>query len=138
MFLRHFVRRELRQGQIAALFLGYFETIQVTRSALMKEFSFSKNALKALSVIGRLIAEDAEVLLGGEAQINLVKGKGRNEDEGYNEMAVDYFKSAWTNPTFSSRQVVESFGHTFDSTHRKCASRMIDLAAATRAHLKRS
>lgn len=138
MFLRHFVRRELRQGQIAALFLGYFETIQVTRSALMKEFSFSKNALKALSVIGRLIAEDAEVLLGGEAQINLVKGKGRNEDEGYNEMAVDYFKSAWTNPTFSSRQLVESFGHTFDSTHRKCASRMIDLAAATRAHLKRS
>ena len=138
MFLRHFVRRELRQGQIAALFLGYFETIQVTRSALMKEFGFSVNALKALSVIGRLIAEDADVLLKGEPEIRLIKGKGRNKDEVYNEMAVGYFRSAWMNPTFSPRQVVGGFGHAFDSTHRKCASKMINLAASTRAHLRRS
>lgn len=138
MFLRHFVRRELRQGQIAALFLGYFETIQVTRSALMKEFGFSVNALKALSVIGRLIAEDADVLLQGEPEIRLIKGKGRNKDEVYNETAVGYFRSAWMNPTFSPRQVVGGFGHAFDSTHRKCASKMINLAASTRAHLRRS
>lgn len=138
MFLRHFVRRELRQGQIAALFLGYFETIQVTRSALMKEFGFSVNALKALSVIGRLIAEDADVLLKGEPEIRLIKGKGRDEDKGYNEMAVGYFRVAWANPKFSPRQVVGSFSDKFDSTHRKCASKMINLAASTRAHLRRS
>ena len=136
VFPRHFIRRELRQGQIAALFLSYFENIQVTRSALMREFGFSVNALKALSVIGRLIAEDADVLLKGEPEIRLVKGKGRDEDKGYNEMAVGYFRVAWTNPKFSPRQVVESFSHKFDSTHRKCASRMIDLAAATRAQFR--
>lgn len=138
VFLRHFVRRELRQGQIAALFLSYFETIQVTRSSLMNEFGFSKNALKALSVIGRLIAEDADVLLKGEPKVRLIKGKGRNRDEGYNKMAVEYFRVAWDNPAFSPRQVVEGLGHQFDSTHRKCASRMVDLAASTRAHLGRS
>jgi hypothetical protein len=134
-YLRHFVRRELRQGRIGALFLSYFENIQVTRSALMNEFGFSRDALKALSVIGKLIAADAEALLGGKPQVRLLKGKGPSEDKVCNDRAVQFFRCAWENPDFTSRRLVESVGRKWDSTNRKCAARMITLAASTRTHL---
>jgi hypothetical protein len=134
--LNHWTKRELRKGKLAALMLAYFETLQVPRVLLVKAFNFSEDALNSLSVIGRLMAEDAEIILGKKEPAKLRKGRGRKGETEYHDQVVKYFNLALAEPGLSAREVVTRCNEPFSNTNRRYAERMINLAVKTRAHLK--
>ena len=136
-FLQHHVRRELRRGKAAALLLSYFETLQVPHVELMKEFGFSNSALKALSIVGELMAKDAKHLLADHPQhtTTIKNGRGRPPEESAFDKARRFFDLAMQYPDAKARALILKTGKKFDSTEEYRANAMIGLAKATRRHL---
>ena len=146
----HFVQRELRRGQIGALFLSYFGDLNVSRLSLIRSFEFSPQALQAVAEIGRLINEDASQCFAeitrskkknaGEGLVVKPKriirrGSGRTPVGDVLLKREDYFSRALKNPRFKASGLIKGVsGH--PDTERKRADEMIALAKRTREVLR--
>lgn len=146
----HFVQRELRRGQIGALFLSYFGDLNVSRLSLIRSFDFSPQALQAVAEIGRLINEDASQRLdeikkskkknaGERLAVKpkriIRRGSGRTPVGDVLLKRADYFSRALKNPRFKALDLIKGKPG-FSDTERKRADAMIALARRTREVLR--
>jgi hypothetical protein len=146
----HFVQRELRRGQIGALFLSYFGDLNVSRLSLIRSFEFSPQALQAVAEIGRLINEDAsqcfaEITRSKKKDVGqrlavkpkriIRRGSGRTPVDGVLLKRADYFSRALKNPRFKASDLIKGVSECRD-TERKRADEMIALAKRTREVLR--
>jgi len=146
----HFVQRELRRGQIGALFLSYFGDLNVSRLSLIRSFDFSLQALQAVAEIGRLINEDASQRLdeikkskkknaGERLAVKpkriIRRGSGRTPVGDVLSKRADYFSRALKNRHLKALDLIKGKSG-FSDTERKRADEMIALARRTREVLR--